>query len=271
MANLNSIKTLLLDGDGVLWRSDDPVPGLNELFRVLDERDIDWALLTNNATRTAQHYVDKFEKFGIQASVENVYTSTGVTAAYLRERFDEGAGMYIVGEIGLAETLRGAGFDVFSGEEMPEKPISAVVVAMDRNLTYRKLDVATRLIRNGAAFIGTNPDKTIPTPDGLSPGSGTMQAALVASTDVEPTIIGKPQTAIFEAAMQHFDAAPETTFMVGDRLETDILGAVRAGIGSIMVLTGASTREMIAEREYAPDYVFESIKELAEELNNHHG
>ncbi len=271
MADLNSIQTLLLDGDGVLWHSDEPVPGLNELFRVIDERNINWALLTNNATRTAQHYVDKLEKFGVRASVENIFTSTGVTAAYLRERFDEGAGMYIIGEIGLAETLRGAGFDVFSGEEMPEKPIAAVVVAMDRSLTYRKLDIATRLIRGGAAFIGTNPDKTIPTPEGLSPGSGTMQAALIASTDVEPVIIGKPQTAIFEAAMQHFNACPETTFMVGDRLETDILGAVRAGIGSILVLTGASTREMIAQQDYAPDYVFESIKELAEALNNYHG
>src|SRR5690606_30563746 len=114
--------------------SDEPVPGLNELFRVIDERNINWALLTNNATRTAQHYVDKLEKFGVRASVENIFTSTGVTAAYLRERFDEGAGMYIIGEIGLAETLRGAGFDVFSGEEMPEKPIAAVVVAMDRSL-----------------------------------------------------------------------------------------------------------------------------------------
>lgn len=269
MANLRSMQTLLIDGDGVLWHDDEPVPGLNPLFRVLDRRGIDWALLTNNATRTAAHYVEKLNGFGIRAGIQNVYTSTTVAAAYLRERFEPGTGMFIVGETGLAEALRGAGFDVFSGEQMPDKPIAAVVVAMDRQLTYAKLDVATHLIRNGAEFIGTNPDRTIPTPAGLSPGAGTMQAAVAAATDVQPVILGKPEPAIFEAAMAHFDARKETTFMLGDRLETDILGAVRAGIGSILVLTGASTREMIAERDYAPDYVFPSIKELAEELESY--
>lgn len=270
MASLDSLQTLLIDGDGVLWRSDTAIPGLNELFNVLDARGINWALLTNNATRVLEHYVDKFESFGVKASVENIFTSTSVTAEYLRGRYEPGTALYIIGEIGLAETLRGAGFDIFSGEEMPRKDIAAVIVAMDRNLTYRKLDVATHLIRNGAAFIGTNPDKTIPTPHGLSPGSGTMLAALEASCGLAPTIIGKPEPAIFEAAMEHFDADPATTFMLGDRLETDILGAVRTGIGSILVLTGASTREMVEERDYEPDYIFESIKELAEELSNQH-
>lgn len=268
MADLRSIQTLLLDGDGVLWHGDEPAPSLNHLFQVLEERGIHWALLTNNATRTAQHYVDKFDRFGIRASVENVFTSTGVAAEYLRERYEPGAAMYIIGEIGLAEALRGAGFEVYGGEELPEREIAAVVVAMDRQLTYAKLDVATHLIRGGAAFIGTNPDKTIPTPHGLSPGSGAMLAALTASSGVEPQVIGKPEPAIFRAAMQHLNANPETTFMVGDRLETDILGAVRAGIGSILVLTGASTREMVAERDYRPDAIFESIAELADELDH---
>lgn len=262
------MKTLLLDGDGVLWRSDEAVPGLHELFEVVKERGINWALITNNATRQLERYVEKFESFGIEADIENIFSAASATGEYLCQRYEPGTTIFVLGEIGLVETLRSAGFDVYTGEEIPDKPITLVIAAMDRDLTYRKLDIATHLIRGGATFIGTNPDKTIPTPDGLSPGSGTMLAALVASTDVEPLIVGKPKPAIFQTAMAHFDADPATTFMVGDRLETDILGAVNAGISSILVLTGASTRDMIKERDYQPDYIFDSIAELAKDLKN---
>lgn len=268
MASLDSIKTLLLDGDGVLWRSDEAVPGLHELFEVIKTRGISWALITNNATRELERYVEKFASFGIEADLENIFSAASATAEYLRQHYDPGTAIFVLGESGLVNTLRSADFDVYTGETIPDAHIDLVVAAMDRNLTYAKLDAATHLIRSGATFIGTNPDKTIPTPDGLSPGSGTMLAALVASTDVEPRIIGKPKPTIFQTAMKRFDADPATTFMVGDRLETDILGAVNAGISSIMVLTGASTREMIEERDYAPDYIFDSIAELAKDLKN---
>jgi 4-nitrophenyl phosphatase len=137
---------------------------------------------------------------------------------------------------------------------------------MDRSMTYDRLAIATRLIRAGVPFIGTNPDRTIPSALGLMPGAGTTLAALRASTDVDPVVIGKPEPAIFQSAVRRLGANPATTAMIGDRLETDILGAQRIGIGSIGVLTGVMTRQSIAESEYKPDKVFDSIAELAEEL-----
>ena len=137
---------------------------------------------------------------------------------------------------------------------------------MDRGLTFDKAKVATRLILDGAEFVATNTDGTYPTPDGLSPGTGMVIGALQGTTGVTPTVIGKPQQAIFAAALEAMKADKRTTAMIGDRLETDILGAQRLGISTIGVLTGVSTREEMAESDIQPDVVYESIAELAEVL-----
>ncbi len=263
--NLKTLQTLLIDGDGVLWRGDEPINGLQHFFAVLEERGIRWGLLTNNSTRTLDEYVSKFARFGIHATREQVFSSASVTAAWLAERFDAGTPLYIIGESGLRETLTEAGFVVHEGEEQPEQ-VAAVVVGLDRQVTYARLAVATHLIRGGAPFIGTNPDRTLPTPAGLVPGSGSLLAALEAATDVRPTIIGKPEPTMYRQAMERFHADPETTAMLGDRLETDVLGGQRAGIGTILVLSGATRREMLNHSDVQPDLVFEDIAALAEEL-----
>jgi 4-nitrophenyl phosphatase len=138
---------------------------------------------------------------------------------------------------------------------------------MDRGLTFEKAKVATRLILGGAEFVATNTDGTFPTPDGLSPGTGMVIGALKGTTGIEPTIIGKPEKAIFEAALEALSASEATTAMIGDRLETDILGAQRLGIPAIAVLSGVTTPELIAQSDIQPDVVFESIAGLAESID----
>lgn len=264
--NLQTLKTLLIDGDGVLWHSNEPMPGLGRFFDVLDRRGIDWALLTNNNTHTVDMYVSKLLGFGIAADPSIIFTSSTVTADYLIRRYGSGAHIYAIGMAGLIDTLNDAGFVVSQGETPPPHEVVAVAAGMDRQLTHDMIKVAMRLILNGAEFVATNTDGSYPTPEGINPGTGMVIGALQATSGVKPTVIGKPEPAIFEAAIRRFNANRETTAMLGDRLETDILGAQRVGIGTIAVLTGIVTPEQLATGDIQPDLVFDSIAELADAL-----
>ncbi len=264
--DLTTLQTILIDGDGVLWHSNEAIPGLGHFFDVLEQRGINWALLTNNNTRTVGDYVQKLRDFGIDANKSLVFTSSTVTANYLEQRYGPGSPVHAIGMRGVIETLKDAGFVVSYGKEMPRHRIVAVAAGMDRAITHAKIKVAMRLILDGAEFVATNTDGSFPTPDGLNPGTGMVIGALQAVTGIEPSVIGKPERAIYVAAMRRLDAALATTAMLGDRLETDILGAQRVGIGTIAVLTGITTREQIATSDVQPDLVYESIAELADAL-----
>jgi len=264
--DLSRIENLLIDGDGVLWRGEKAMPGLDHFFDVIHARGIRWALLTNNNTRTVGEYLVKLTGFGIEADSGQVFSSSTATADYLKKKYGPGAAVYAVGMSGVIETLQDAGFRVSTGEEMPDHEVAAVAVGMDRKLTYEKATVAMRLILGGAEFVATNTDGTYPTPDGLSPGTGLVIGALKGSTGIEPTVIGKPEAAIFESALDALSAGKENTAMLGDRLGTDILGAQRLGIPTIGVLSGVTTPEQMAASSIQPDLVFESIAELAEAL-----
>ena len=264
--NLDCLETLLIDGDGVLWRGDRAIPGLDRFFDIVRLRGMRWALLTNNNTSTVGEYLVKLARFGIKADASQIFTSSTATAAYLKRRYGPGAPVHAVGMSGVIETLQDAGFLVSFGEEMPDHDVVAVAAGMDRSLTFDKAKVATRLILGGAEFVATNTDGTYPSPDGLSPGTGMVIGALQGTTGITPTVIGKPEQAIFTAALEAMKADKTTTAMIGDRLETDILGAQRLGIPTIGVLSGVSTREQMAASDIQPDIVYESIAELAEVL-----
>lgn len=264
--DLAVIRTLLIDGDGVLWRGDGALPGLHRFYDILKLRGIRWALLTNNNTRTVGQYLDKLAGLGIEADASQVYSSSTATADYLSKKYGSGAPIHAVGMSGVIDTLLDAGFQVSTGEAMPDGPVAAVVAGMDRGFTYAKAEVATRLILGGAEFVATNTDGTYPTPEGLSPGTGWVIGALQGATGVAPTVIGKPEAAIFTTALEAMAADKATTAMIGDRLGTDILGAQRVGIPTIGVLTGVTSPEEMASSAIQPDIVFEGINELAEEL-----
>jgi 4-nitrophenyl phosphatase len=164
--------------------------------------------------------------------------------------------VYVIGEQALLDSLRDGGF------ELVERDADAVVVGLDRALTYQKLERATLEIRRGAKFIATNRDHTLPTEKGLIPGAGSIIAALVAATDVEPIVIGKPGHPMFELALAITRTNPETTAMLGDRLDTDIDGAAELGLTTILVLTGVSTRADAEQNRAKPDVIVDDLPTL---------
>ena len=255
---LRPIENLIIDMDGVLYRGDEAIPGAEEFFAFLRKRPIGFILATNNSTRTAQQYVDKLTRMGVEVALSEILTSSQATALYLETLAPPGTKVYVIGEEGLETAMHERGY-IISGDGA-----KFVVVGMDRRLTYEKLKVDTILIRKGARFIGSNPDKTLPTEEGFIPGAGAMLAALEASTGVAPTIIGKPERTIFELALAKLGSSKEDTAIVGDRLETDVLGGYNAGLKTLLVLSGATTRQDVDSAPVKPDLVFEDIRHLHE-------
>ncbi|MGC9360931.1 MAG: HAD hydrolase-like protein, partial [Anaerolineae bacterium] len=178
--------------------------------------------------------------------------------AYLRTLAPVGTRVNVVGEQGLIQELQRFGF-VIAGRDA-----DVVVAGWDKTVTFEKLKTATLAIRDGAMFVGTNPDKTYPMENDIIPGAGSILAALIAATDVEPVIVGKPEPIIIQRCLDMLDASAEDTAILGDRLDTDILGGQRAGIGTILVLTGISTREEAAAWNPPPDLVVNNIPDLLE-------
>jgi len=259
---LEAVQNLIVDMDGVLWRGDQPLPGLERFFETVRRLGMRFVLATNNASKSGDEYIAKLRKFGVQVALDEILTSPQATAAYLAQHAPQ-ARVFVIGEPGLAAELRARGLGVVN--DAPECA-THVVVGWDRNLTYDKLAEACLLIRGGATFIGTNPDVTYPGERGIVPGNGATLAALRAATDVEPIIIGKPQPEMMLQAMARMGGTPEDTAVVGDRLDTDILGGQNAGLTTILVLTGVTSPEEAHAGAVRPDYVFRDIGEVADAL-----
>lgn len=256
MSSLNDLHNLIIDMDGVLWQGSQPLPGLIPFFEFLRRRGIQFILATNNASQTPEQYLAKLAGMGVTVARSEILTSAQATAQHLAGVAPKGASVYTIGEAGVTQALTEQGFTLTTGSA------PYVVVGMDRGLSWEKLAQATLNIRAGATFIGTNPDRTLPTERGLTHGNGAVLAALQTATDVAPFIVGKPEPLMYQQAMARLGGTPANTAGLGDRLDTDILGAVRAGIKSILVLSGVSTRGQLAELNYQPDWVFDGIKDL---------
>jgi 4-nitrophenyl phosphatase len=256
MHRLKPIRHLIVDMDGVLYLGESPLPGLEAFFAFLHEHEIRFQLVTNNSTLTPHMYADKMARMGVRVQDSDVLTSSIATADHLAGRYPRGSHVYAIGEEGLMDALQGTGF-VLSRID----PV-AVVVGFDRDITYAKLRQATLLIRAGVPFIATNPDVTLPMPEGQVPGTGTIVAAVAAASDQQPLVIGKPEPLLMELAMERMDATAETTAAIGDRPETDILSAQRAGILSILTLSGATDQARLNTFDIVPDIVLNDIQEL---------
>lgn len=256
MQRLGSTRHLIIDMDGVLYLGDEPMPGLSDFFSFLYQHNVRFQLVTNNSTLTPRMYVLKMARMGVTVREGDVLTSSIAAADHMATRFARGSHVYAIGEEGLMSALQGAGL-VLSRVE----PV-AVVVGMDRDVTYAKLREATLLIRAGVPFIATNPDRTLPVPEGQIPGTGAILAALVAATDQEPLVIGKPEPLLMEQAMARLGATPDNTAAIGDRPETDILSAQRAGMLSVLTLSGATDRARLATFDIEPDIVVDDIRGL---------
>lgn len=258
------IRGLIIDMDGVLWHGDQPQPGLVEFFQAIRALRLPFILATNNASLTAEQYVLKLANMGVSVALEEILTSGMATASYLAERYQpEQTKIFVIGMVGASQPLLDKGFTLTGLLESGSGQAADVVVSgLDKQLSWDKLATAALNIRAGAAFYGTNGDVTLPTEQGFVPGNGATLAALKAATGVSPVIIGKPEPIIYQQAFRLLGVEPEQTLAIGDRLDTDILGAVRAGISSLMVLSGISTVEDIDAVDYAPTWVMQDINEL---------
>lgn len=259
--NLAHIQALIADMDGTLWRGEQPLPGLVEFARFLQRRGIGWMVVTNNTVEMPDRYRQRLARFGIQAGREQVLTAAEATAAYLQREWPPGATVFMIGQTGLAEALRAAGFRLAANAA---RPVDLVVVGGDTGLTYTRLKDAILLVQAGARFIGANPDLLVPTEEGLVPEAGTTLAAIRAATGVAPVIVGKPERLLFEMALTRLGREPGRTVMLGDRLETDILGGQRAGLDAILVTTGVDDEQAVIRTGIQPDLVVSGLAELVD-------
>lgn len=247
--------------DGVLWRESAPIGDLARIFKRITDLGLDYVLATNNATRTPQQYVEKLAGFGAHVPVEKIINSSMAVTYLLSSIFPDGGPVYIVGEVGLVEALRSAGF------YQAESGCLAVIASMDRGINFEKMKRATLLIRSGVPFYATNPDRTYPTPAGLIPGAGALIGALEIATDVTPVIAGKPNPTLYEFALQRLKTPAAETLVVGDRLETDILGGQKLGCPTALVLSGIATRAQAEAHEPPVDLIVSDLEHLVEHLH----
>lgn len=255
--NFSNITAITTDMDGVLWRGDMPLPGLIEFFDLLRERDLPFVLATNNSSKSPADYVDKLAHMGVAGvQPEQIITSGTATISYLQAHYPPGARVHVLGGDGLRQLVTEAGFT------LSDDRADVVIVGYDPLLTYERIKKAVFLIHAGAAFIGTNPDPTYPTPEGLAPGAGSIIAAVQIATGCNPIIIGKPHPPMFEAALRFLGTLPAQTLMIGDRLSTDIQGAQQVGLRTALVLTGVTTHEELVASSMQPDVVYDDLRAL---------
>ncbi|HLY27149.1 MAG TPA: HAD-IIA family hydrolase, partial [Aggregatilineales bacterium] len=222
----------------------------------LREHGIPYLLATNNSSKNVEEYVARLRGIGVPVEDRNIVTSGAVTVEALGREYPFGTPIYVIGSESLTQLLTGHGF------RLDESEPRAVVIGLDRTLTYEKLRIATRAILRGAQFIGTNADHSLPTPDGPAPGAGSIIAALQVATGVAPRLMGKPEPVMFQVALERLGTTSPQTLMIGDRLETDILGGHRAGLKTALVLSGISSRADVDTAEARPDGVFDNLAAL---------
>ncbi len=257
---LTGIHYLLIDMDGVLSRGHTALPGGQDLITFVEREGIGYLLVTNNSTLPPAQFSARLANMGLTVDADHIMTSGVATAEYLRTIAEPGARINVVGEPGLVQQLESRGFVTVT-----DRHADYVVAGWDKTLTYEKLKQACLAIRDGAIFIGTNADKTYPLENDIIPGAGSILAALIASTDVQPRVVGKPESIMIEQCLRLLGARADETAMLGDRMDTDILGGYRAGLRTIMVLTGISTLEEVAQSEVKPDLIYQDLPALLAE------
>lgn len=256
----SNIKALILDMDGVLWKSDEPIGDLPAVFKKIRERGLKFVFATNNGTKTPEAYQTKLADLGVEIEASQVVTSAMGIAFLLGRKHRRGTKVFVIGEDGIRHALEERGFEIVGVEHAPEA--EAVVMGIDRGVNFQKIAEATLLVRAGVPFYTTNTDRTFPTPRGEIPGSGAWVSVIQTATGVEPIVAGKPFPYLMELALERLGTKKEETLVVGDRLETDIAAGQNVGCPTALVLSGVSTRRQAEEWKPAPDIIAASLTEL---------
>jgi 4-nitrophenyl phosphatase len=252
------IHALLIDLDGVIYIGETPIPGAVEFVANLQRHAVPFLFLSNNPTLTPTQYAGKLARMGVQVTPAHFWTSALATAAWLRTQAPAGSPVLVIGEDGLRAALVDDGMRLVDDW----RAAAWVVVSLDRQVTWRALADAALAIQRGARFLATNADLTLPAEEGALPGGGALVNLLHVTTGVVPLVIGKPQRTMFDQALQHLNSHAANTVMVGDRYETDIIGAQRAGLRTVAVLTGVTQATELAVCDPPPDWIIPSIAEM---------
>jgi len=258
LAKLRAVRAVLFDMDGVIYVGNQPLPGVQDLLDYLDASDRRWLCITNNASNTSQMFADKLTKMGIHTEPIHILGSAEATAAWLAEQVPQRGKVIMLGMEGLRTALLNAGFTLVTDPFEAEFAVAGI----NFNLTYEDVANVALAIRNGARFVGTNIDPTYPSERGQIPGTGSIIAMLIAATDVKPEIVGKPYPGMYELAMQRVKSHATETMMVGDRYETDIVGAVELGLVTTGVLSGISSRATFEAGTPPPDFILDGLPAL---------
>jgi 4-nitrophenyl phosphatase len=256
----SNIKALILDMDGVIWKGDAPIGDLPATFKRIRERGLKFVFATNNGTKTPEEYRQKLAELGVEIDASQIVTSALGIGFMLSQRFPRGTKIFVIGEDGIRLALEEKGFEILSVENAPEA--EAVVMGIDRGITFQKVVEATLLVRAGIPFYTTNTDRTFPTPRGEIPGSGSWLSVVTFATGVEPIVAGKPFPYLMELSLEKLGTKKEETLVVGDRLETDIAAGQSVGCPTALVLSGVSTQEQADEWTPKMDLIAESLAEL---------
>jgi 4-nitrophenyl phosphatase len=261
---IRDAEAFIFDMDGVLYRGKRALPGVSELIAALEARGLPYLLATNNSTATPADYVARMAGYGVTVDASHIQTSATATRDFLKRELPENARLLPIGAPALGEQLQ---MDTtFQLTDDPDDAVAAVVVGLDQAFTYERMARAMKAIRNGARYIATNADATLPVEDGVLPGAGSVVAAIATASGKQPTIIGKPETLMMTTGVAQLGTSASRTVMIGDRLDTDILAAARAGLTTALVLTGVTTRDDLASSDIVPDYVFTDLPAITREL-----
>ena len=262
MSELTDKRLFLLDMDGTLYLDDALFPGTLPFLRRIREKGGRYLFLTNNSSRGADAYVEKLRRLGIKSTPEDFLTSVDALILFLRKGDYQSKALYAAGTESFRSQLRQAGFTVTADRDEAE----VLICGFDTELTFQKLEDACILLNRGVEFLATNPDWVCPTWYGYVPDCGSVCEMLFRATGRRPKVIGKPQPEMALLAMESTGFSPEETVLVGDRLYTDIACAANAGIDSVLVLSGESSRNDLKTSEVHPRWVLQDVAELTENM-----
>jgi NagD protein len=249
------IHSWLMDMDGVLISEEHAVPGAVEFIDRLRELELPFLVLTNNSMYTPRDLAARLRAIGLTVPEEAIWTSALATARFLRNQ-RPGGSAHVIGEAGLTTALHDVGYT------LSDRNPDYVVLGETRTYSFERLTKAIRLIGNGARFIATNPDTVGPSSDGPLPATGSVAALISRACGVEPYYVGKPNPLMMRSALNAIEAHSEHTAMIGDRMDTDIVAGLEAGLHTILVLTGVSTRESAERFPYRPSAIADSVADI---------
>ena len=254
----------LIDMDGVIYHGHQLIPGADRFIHELLANDVPFLFLTNNSQRTRRDVATKLNRLGIPIEDKHVFTCAMATARYLAQQKPHGTA-YVIGEGGLLTALHSNGYAIV------DRDPDYVVVGEGRTLTFEMMEAALGMIRAGAKLIATNLDPNCPTPTGMRPGCGAVVALLEAASGIKAFSAGKPSPIMMRGARKELGLSAEQTIMIGDTMETDILGGVQLGYHTILVLSGGTKREDLPRYQYCPEIIVESLAEYADMLDRNGG